>query len=138
MRPPTPKEGMVPEPPRRRAHTFSGRMEAQFDPETGEELTPAYSVPTSPSIVFTPPGVEVTGPLPPDFCAQYSRMAPLAERAHRHHVYGAKSVILANSSDSGIKTVTSVSWGEIDPLFLCSCYFWCCLGFGPISVVSPP
>ncbi|KAI0426610.1 hypothetical protein F5Y09DRAFT_351085 [Xylaria sp. FL1042] len=84
MRPPTPK---VPAPYRLHEHIPHGRLEAQRDIHTGEELTPTYYVPNSPSIVFTPPGVDFNGFRTPNFHAQYTRMAPLVERELRTWVY---------------------------------------------------
>ncbi|KAI0541612.1 hypothetical protein GGR58DRAFT_510704 [Xylaria digitata] len=89
MRPPTPK---IPEPPRRHNDIPCGRLEAQYDIHTGEELTPTYCVPTSPSIIYTPPGVDFTSFKTPNFHAQYSRMAPLVERELRTRIYGGREV----------------------------------------------
>ncbi|RWA12687.1 hypothetical protein EKO27_g2407 [Xylaria grammica] len=89
MRPPTPK---VPAPPRRHEHVPSSRFEPQWDIHTGEELTPTYRVPTSPSIIYTPPGIEFTGFRTPNFHAQYRRMAPLVERELRTKLYGGQEV----------------------------------------------
>ncbi|GAW13236.1 hypothetical protein ANO14919_026160 [Xylariales sp. No.14919] len=89
MRPPTPK---VPAPPRRHEHVPSSRFEPQWDIHTGEELTPTYRVPTSPSIIYTPPGIEFAGFRTPNFHAQYRRMAPLVERELRTKLYGGQEV----------------------------------------------
>ncbi len=90
MRPPTPE---IPTPPRRHEHIPRGRLEAQWDIYTGEELTPTYHVPTSPSIIYTPPGVDFTGFRTADFHAQYRRMAPLAERQLRARIYGGQDAL---------------------------------------------
>ncbi|TGJ83127.1 hypothetical protein E0Z10_g5626 [Xylaria hypoxylon] len=95
MRPPTPN---VPAPPRQHEYIPSGRFEAQWDIYTGEELTPTYYVPTSPSIIYTPPGVDFTGFRTPNFHAQYRRMVPLVERELRSKLYGGQEV-LPNLSD---------------------------------------
>ncbi|RYC59341.1 hypothetical protein CHU98_g6878 [Xylaria longipes] len=89
MRPPTPK---VPVPPRRHGHAPYGYLEPQWDVNTGEELTPTYHVPSSPSIIYTPPGVEFTGFRTANFHQQYKRMAPLAERELRTKIYGGEIV----------------------------------------------
>ncbi|KAI0392489.1 hypothetical protein F5Y17DRAFT_357633 [Xylariaceae sp. FL0594] len=112
MRPPTPEPGTMPE-PRRRPCAFDIRWEPQCDVETGDELTPAYTVPSSPSIIFTPPGVEVRVPMPPDLCDQYSRMAPLAARAYYNHLYGGKSTLPSlTSSDGGM--LQSITASEVN------------------------
>ncbi|KAI0861415.1 hypothetical protein F4860DRAFT_524299 [Xylaria cubensis] len=85
MRPPTPKG---PVPPKRHEHIPYGFFEPQWDVNTGEELTPTYYVPSSPSIIYTPPGVEFTGFRTANFHQQYKRMAPLAERELRTKLYG--------------------------------------------------
>ncbi|KAI0407123.1 hypothetical protein F4802DRAFT_595752 [Xylaria palmicola] len=84
-RPPTPK---APAPPKRHQHIPCGYLEPQWDIHTGEELTPTYYVPTSPSIIYTPPGVEFTGFRTASFHMQYKRMAPLVERELRTKLYG--------------------------------------------------
>ncbi|KAI0906461.1 hypothetical protein F4823DRAFT_627055 [Ustulina deusta] len=96
MRPPTPE---IPTPPRRHEHIPRGRLEAQWDIYTGEELTPTYHVPTSPSIIYTPPGVDFTGFRTADFHAQYRRMAPLAERQLRARIYGGQDALPGLSDD---------------------------------------
>ncbi|KAJ2985419.1 hypothetical protein NUW58_g5542 [Xylaria curta] len=89
MRPPTPK---IPGPPKRHEHIPCGYLEPQQDIYTGEQLTPTYHVPTSPSIIYTPPGVDFTGFRTANFHAQYKRMAPLAERELRAQLYGGEEV----------------------------------------------
>ncbi|KAI1162615.1 hypothetical protein F5B18DRAFT_673124 [Nemania serpens] len=93
MRPPTPTG---PAPHRARGHEHEHEhiprdenLEPQFDIHTGEELTPAYCVPTSPSIIYTPPGVAFAGFQTADFHAQYRRMVPLVDRELRAWIYGA-------------------------------------------------
>lgn len=73
---------------RQHEDTASDNMEAQWDINTGEQLTPAYFVPTSPSIIYTPPGVDFAGFRTANFHAQYRRMAPLVERQLRSKIYG--------------------------------------------------
>ncbi|KAI1753688.1 hypothetical protein F4782DRAFT_545492 [Xylaria castorea] len=96
MRPPTPK---APVPPRRHEHIPYGYLEPQWDINTGEELTPTYYVPSSPSIIYTPPGVEFTGFRTTNFHQQYTRMAPLAERELRAKLYGGGEVFTQLSDD---------------------------------------
>ncbi|KAI1295778.1 hypothetical protein F5Y03DRAFT_387336 [Xylaria venustula] len=90
MRPPTPK---VPVPSRQHEYIPHGMFEVQRDIHTGEELTPTYYVPTSPSIIYTPPGVDFNGFGTPNFHAQYTRMAPLVERELRTQLYGGRRVL---------------------------------------------
>ncbi|KAJ3565101.1 hypothetical protein NPX13_g7617 [Xylaria arbuscula] len=103
MRPPTP---INTEPPRRHApprcheHVPCNRVEKQWDINTGEELTPTYHVPNSPSIIYTPPGIEFAGFRTPNFHMQYRRMAPLAERDLRTRVYNGLNVAPPESSDA--------------------------------------
>ncbi|KAI1825381.1 hypothetical protein F4861DRAFT_198198 [Xylaria intraflava] len=85
MRPPTPE---APMPPQFRGRKSRGPYEHQWDIYTGEVLTPSYNVPSSPSIVYTPPGVEFDGFSSPGFHTQYRRMAPLLEREFRQRLYG--------------------------------------------------
>ncbi|KAI0449626.1 hypothetical protein F5B21DRAFT_519945 [Xylaria acuta] len=89
IRPPTPKAPLL---PRQHEHIPHGYLEPQWDVNTGEELTPTYHVPTSPSIIYTPPGVEFTGFRTANFHQQYKRMAPLAERELRTKLYGGEEV----------------------------------------------
>ncbi|KAI1281622.1 hypothetical protein F5Y07DRAFT_353267 [Xylaria sp. FL0933] len=89
MRPPTPR---VPAPSRPHEHIPCGRLEAQWDIHTGEELTPTYYVPNSPSIIYTPPGIDFNGFRTPNFHAQYTRMVPQVERELRTWIYGGQAV----------------------------------------------
>ncbi|KAI1111198.1 hypothetical protein F5Y14DRAFT_464629 [Nemania sp. NC0429] len=73
-------------------------LEPQWDVNTGEELTPTYYVPTSPSIIYTPPGVEFAGFRTASFHAQYRRMAPLVDRELRARIYG---VVYGGGGDGG-------------------------------------
>ncbi|KAF3070405.1 hypothetical protein GL218_00247 [Daldinia childiae] len=61
---------------------------AQRDHFTGEEFSPLYQVPHSPSLIYTPPGVPSVSYAPTAFLAQYDRMAPLDAKKLRDHVYG--------------------------------------------------
>ncbi|KAI0853772.1 hypothetical protein F5Y00DRAFT_257073 [Daldinia vernicosa] len=61
---------------------------AQRDHYTGEEFSPLYQVPHSPSLIYTPPGVPSIAWAPAAFLAQYDRMAPLEAKKLRDHVYG--------------------------------------------------
>lgn len=82
---------MGPLPARARGHEHDTRDEdqqPQWDIHTGEQLTPTYYVPSSPSIVYTPPGIEFAGFRTADFHAQYRRMVPLADRELRSRIYG--------------------------------------------------
>lgn len=118
MRPPTPTG---PAPHRARGHEHEHEhiprdenLEPQFDIHTGEELTPAYCVPTSPSIIYTPPGVAFAGFQTADFHAQYRRMVPLVDRELRAWIYGAGEGF-PNLPDSERDRFSSVSpvmkWG---------------------------
>ncbi|KAI1652061.1 uncharacterized protein F4817DRAFT_2062 [Daldinia loculata] len=62
--------------------------QAQRDYYTGEEFSPLYQVPHSPSLIYTPPGLPSISYAPTTFLAQYDRMAPLDARKLRDHVYG--------------------------------------------------
>ncbi|KAI1136696.1 hypothetical protein F5Y05DRAFT_101667 [Hypoxylon sp. FL0543] len=55
---------------------------AQVDQETGEEISPTYIVPPSPSIIWTPPGVTEKPFVKKHFHASYRRMAPDDAEAH--------------------------------------------------------
>ncbi|KAI0112219.1 hypothetical protein GGR51DRAFT_569004 [Nemania sp. FL0031] len=87
VRPNTPKPSTA---PKRHERPPSDNTIPQWDIYTGDELTPAYYVPTSPSIIYTPPGVEFTGFKTANFHAQYRRMAPLVDRELRSKLYGAR------------------------------------------------
>ncbi|KAI1132530.1 hypothetical protein F5Y10DRAFT_292936 [Nemania abortiva] len=87
MRPNTPKAGA---PSKCHERPPSEHLQPQWDVHTGEELTPTYCVPTSPSIIYSPPGVEFTGFRTANFHAQYRRMVPLVERELRSKIYGAR------------------------------------------------
>ena len=68
-------------------------MVRQYDQQTGEELTPAYEVPRSPSIIYQPPGVPVDGvPHSAGFIAKFSRMNPQGAKELRDHVYAPRPV----------------------------------------------
>ncbi|RYP23281.1 hypothetical protein DL765_001190 [Monosporascus sp. GIB2] len=85
-RQPTPKE---PRPPKDRCPYWYYRDAIrQWDKYTGQELTPYYLVPTNPSIIYTPPGIQATE-LPPSagFITKYSRMDPIAAKEMRDYVY---------------------------------------------------
>ncbi|KAI1172328.1 hypothetical protein F4777DRAFT_582011 [Nemania sp. FL0916] len=83
---PVPPEITIPtRPPARGLYPF---MEFQRDENTGEELTPTYWVPTSPSIIYTPPGIDFEGFSNPNFQLQYKRMVPLVERELLEDLYG--------------------------------------------------
>ncbi|XXG97187.1 hypothetical protein Hte_003482 [Hypoxylon texense] len=56
----------------------------QFDAKTGEEISPLYDVPTDPSIIYTPPGVDEGAHITKEFRDKYCRMAPLAAEGLRH------------------------------------------------------
>ncbi|KAI0472364.1 hypothetical protein F4859DRAFT_522277 [Xylaria cf. heliscus] len=104
MRPPTPK---IPVPSTRHEHSNCGYLEPQWDVNTGEELTPTYYVPSSPSIIYTPPGVEFAGFRNVNFHQQYKRMAPLAERELRTKLYGCEGVPFQLSDDEDDRFSTS-------------------------------
>ncbi|KAH8156530.1 hypothetical protein CIB48_g11715, partial [Xylaria polymorpha] len=91
LRPLTPEVPKVPEVPEARTQQEdipNDYLMPQWDVNTGEELTPTYHVPSSPSIIYTPPGVEFNGFNSVNFHRQYKRMAPLAERNLRKKIYG--------------------------------------------------
>ena len=73
MRPPTPRD---PVPRRRHEYMSRNRVEAQWDINTGEELTPTYYVPNSPSIIYTPPVSDFTGFQNPNFHMVYNAPTP--------------------------------------------------------------
>ncbi|KAI0601909.1 hypothetical protein F4775DRAFT_604807 [Biscogniauxia sp. FL1348] len=75
-------------PPRDRYPHWYNEFEDQYDAIDGEPLTPRYHVPTEPSIVYTPPGVDPLDLQEPEFQAQYTRMAPLAAWDMRRHRFG--------------------------------------------------
>ncbi|KAK8094565.1 hypothetical protein PG997_001250 [Apiospora hydei] len=59
-------------------------VERQVDEETGCELSPCYAVPTSPSLLYLPEGVDaVRAREPTAFEGRYSRMDPLAGKQLR-------------------------------------------------------
>ncbi|KAI1433184.1 hypothetical protein GGR50DRAFT_696292 [Xylaria sp. CBS 124048] len=90
MRPPTPA---VPEPPKPRARPFDTECVAQWDIHTGEEISPTYRVPTSPSIIYTPPGIDFEGYKSDNFHDKFRRMAPHQTREMLRMTYGdAKSL----------------------------------------------
>ncbi|KAI1376067.1 hypothetical protein F4677DRAFT_95215 [Hypoxylon crocopeplum] len=60
----------------------------QFDVYTGEEISPTYPVPPSPSVMFTSPGVVGQPNIPASFQTGYNRMAPLPAKGYRDHKYG--------------------------------------------------
>ncbi|OTB03385.1 hypothetical protein M426DRAFT_12536 [Hypoxylon sp. CI-4A] len=61
---------------------------SQVDQYTGEEISPWYNVPHTPSIVFTPPGVPDNSYAPVSFLEKYTHMAPDEAKQHRNHIYG--------------------------------------------------
>ncbi|KAI0203098.1 hypothetical protein F4808DRAFT_467720 [Astrocystis sublimbata] len=74
--------------PRQHKYRAGSFLEPQWDVNTGEELTPTYYVPSSPSIIWSPPGVDFEGFPTIDFHQQYRLMAPLMERELRTQLYG--------------------------------------------------
>ena len=120
MRPPTPRD---PVPRRRHEYMSRNRVEAQWDINTGEELTPTYYVPNRPSIIYTPPGLDFTGFQNPNFHMQYRRMAPLVERDLRNSVYNAPTPAPPGPSDGERNRFTAVSvdmgvWFSCDATWL--------------------
>lgn len=69
----------------------------QRDILTGEEISPEYSVPQIPSIIYTPPGAYPHF-MPTAFQERYNRMLPLVAQKHREFVYGK---IRANVAPAG-------------------------------------
>ena len=92
LRPPTEED-----PSTAKSHfpTYYKTMERQFDQHTGEELTPAYDVPRSPSIIYQPPGVPVDGMMPQSagFISKFSRMNPHGAKELRNYVYGPRPAV---------------------------------------------
>lgn len=60
----------------------------QFDEISGDSLSPYYKVPSSPSIIYTPPGIPNNVVPPVNFQVQYSRMNPVAALKLRELRYG--------------------------------------------------
>ncbi|KAI1418270.1 hypothetical protein F5Y13DRAFT_199340 [Hypoxylon sp. FL1857] len=82
-----------PEEPTAPAHTshrpeYLDKSQTQIDEITGEVISPSYDVPVSPSMIWTPPGVEEGAYAPETFFARYSRMAPRNAAEHITHYYG--------------------------------------------------
>lgn len=48
----------------------------QYDELTGEEISPLYAVPTQPSLIYTPPGVDEHAVVRQNFRDKYVRMVP--------------------------------------------------------------
>ncbi|KAI1769645.1 hypothetical protein GGR53DRAFT_524763 [Hypoxylon sp. FL1150] len=57
----------------------------QYDLVTGEEISPLYAVPTDPSLIYTPPGVDERVRVHQDFRDMYGRMAPDAVQGVREY-----------------------------------------------------
>ncbi|KAI1210293.1 uncharacterized protein F4807DRAFT_459670 [Annulohypoxylon truncatum] len=60
--------------------TYIYDAKSQFDQNNGEPVTPEYNVPTSPSIVYTPPGIPEMPFKTNTFLELYSRMHPTPHR----------------------------------------------------------
>ncbi|KAI1093408.1 hypothetical protein F5B19DRAFT_491487 [Rostrohypoxylon terebratum] len=56
---------------------YLNHAQSQVDPVTGIQITPTYAVPSSPSIVYTPPGIPSNSMRTQSFLMLYSRMHPL-------------------------------------------------------------
>ncbi|KAK7747043.1 hypothetical protein SLS62_009300 [Diatrype stigma] len=87
LRPPTPEIPLVAK--SRQMPSYCHERVEQVDEVSGGWLSPHYKVPSSPSLLFSAPGV------PDDkfaesatFMGKFSRMDPLAAREMRDHMYG--------------------------------------------------
>ncbi|KAI1322955.1 hypothetical protein F5Y16DRAFT_22811 [Xylariaceae sp. FL0255] len=81
--------------PKRTEHVrvpdMNRKVEFQIDIQSGDTITPAYDVPNSPSIIYTPPGVDLSNfEARPELRDKFRRMAPNVEREFRSAVYGGK------------------------------------------------
>ncbi|KAI0011664.1 hypothetical protein F4779DRAFT_636217 [Xylariaceae sp. FL0662B] len=84
-RPPAPE---FPATPKDHFPHYYTNAESQHDVFSGEELSPYYVVPSSPSIIYTPPGIPQLNFPSAQFQEKYSRMAPLVARDLRDKQYG--------------------------------------------------
>ncbi|KAK6845071.1 hypothetical protein PG995_015181 [Apiospora arundinis] len=87
-RPPTPE--VVDTPPFiPRPFRFPGfDVERQVDASTGYEMSPCYAVPTSPSLLYVPEGVDaIRNQNPTAFEGRYSRMDPMAGKSLRRLLF---------------------------------------------------
>ncbi|KAI1083956.1 hypothetical protein F5B20DRAFT_594508 [Whalleya microplaca] len=88
-RPPTPE---YPATPKDHFPTYYTKAETQYDQISGEEMSPYYIVPSSPSIIYTPPGLDPKIFPSAAFQEKYSRMLPLVARDLRNKQYGHPAV----------------------------------------------
>ncbi|KAK8077400.1 hypothetical protein PG996_003570 [Apiospora saccharicola] len=82
-------------------------IERQVDQSTGYDISPCYAVPTSPSLLYEPEGIDaVRAHDPTSFAGRYSRMDPEAGKALRKLVlyYRPNTPIGSGYSDSGSST----------------------------------
>ncbi|PNH39185.1 hypothetical protein VD0004_g7697 [Verticillium dahliae] len=80
LRPKTPPGGSQPQmPPDRMAHNFTW----QKDIEDGDALSPMYSLPSKPSIIYTPPGLHPKAQIRNWSTNMYDRMDPLMAKRLR-------------------------------------------------------
>ncbi|KAK8107802.1 uncharacterized protein PG998_009815 [Apiospora kogelbergensis] len=83
-RPPTPEVGDTSPSVPRPFRSAGWNIERQVDDSTGYELSPSYEVPTSPSLLYVPEGVDfVRSQDPAAFEGRYSRMDPMAGKLLR-------------------------------------------------------
>ncbi|OTA57231.1 hypothetical protein K449DRAFT_398625 [Hypoxylon sp. EC38] len=86
---------------------YLDKVQAQVDQNTGEDISPAYVVPASPSLIWTPPGVTDNAHAPGNFLERYSRMAPreAMKRINDHYSHGkVVSVPPAGTNENYSKT----------------------------------
>ena len=87
LRPDPSSEPPSPKPMKSRGVKF---LEWQVDPSTGMILSPHYLLPSSPSVLYSPAGVDPRQLVwnPDTFQQAYARMDPLAARELREHQHG--------------------------------------------------
>ncbi|KAI0833016.1 hypothetical protein F5Y06DRAFT_187299 [Hypoxylon sp. FL0890] len=97
---------------------YLDKAKVQIDPATGEEISPTYYVPRSPSMIWTPPGVTENAYVPKNFRDYYSRMAPDDATNHidRHYGQGPHNAPPAQTNEnytrSEVQEVANMVHGE--------------------------
>ncbi|KAI5928047.1 hypothetical protein F4810DRAFT_705941 [Camillea tinctor] len=114
QRPATPPPDR-PQTPKDRYPYYYHAVSEQYDAVDGSPMTPRYRVPTSPSIVYTPPGVDALDFQPPDFQAQYARMAPLDAWDLRRHQFGGPAQDLEPSGQDERYTTEEIESAALLP-----------------------
>jgi hypothetical protein len=92
---------------RRGPHKF----ENQYDILDGDEISPLYDVPSCPSIIYSPPGIDSNSYQDPWFLERYKRMLPLMDRQLRAEIYGVPAIPSLNEEN---ENYTPVSWRAVD------------------------